>query len=496
MKTQIISLDSHDDLVSVRDKLAWAKTPRILLVWPPRGRVGLRPLDLRLLQRHAASLGAQLGLVTRSEEMIQSAREIGIPVFRTAAEAQRSPWPAPRQRFVPSSRPRHANLRLLREQVRLSEAAWRRKPLARLFFFALGVMAALIVAALFVPGAEVTLPMSSQIQSVELPLAAGAQVTSASLSGMLPTDTVSLTLEGSESMPASGVIALPQTKARGVVTFRNLTPNAIQLPAGTIVQTLDPTPVRFQTTRAGEIPSGIDGKLDLPVEALLPGKSSNVAAGAIRAVVGNLGPSLAVSNAQALEGGGDLSTRGPSSFDRWRARDLLLASLERQALSALEEMADGLLLPNTLTEEVAEETYLPPPGQPGDRLTVSMRVEFRAEFIRRSDLEYLGNTVLDADLQDGQASLPGSLRWEALSEPVSAQDGLTRLRVRLSRRVWRRISPIQVVQLVQGQKPALAEQRLQSRFAFTTRPQIRLWPSWWPWLPITPTRIQVAFEFP
>ena len=57
MKTQVIHLDPHDDLISIRDRMAWAKTPRILLVWPKRGRVGVRPLDLTLLRRHAEKTG-------------------------------------------------------------------------------------------------------------------------------------------------------------------------------------------------------------------------------------------------------------------------------------------------------------------------------------------------------------------------------------------------------------------------------------------------------
>jgi len=81
MKTQVIHLDPHDDLISIRDRMAWAKTPRILLVWPKRGHVGVRPLDLTLLRRHAEALGAELGIVTRNGEIRAAARELGIPFF-------------------------------------------------------------------------------------------------------------------------------------------------------------------------------------------------------------------------------------------------------------------------------------------------------------------------------------------------------------------------------------------------------------------------------
>jgi hypothetical protein len=53
-------------------------------------------LDLRLLQRHALFLGAQLAIVAPSADIRQSARELGIPIFKTAAIAQRRTWQAKR----------------------------------------------------------------------------------------------------------------------------------------------------------------------------------------------------------------------------------------------------------------------------------------------------------------------------------------------------------------------------------------------------------------
>ena len=65
MKTHVIQLEPHDDVISIRDKMSWAKTGRILLVFPARVRSRFLTLDLRLLQRQAESLGAQLAVVTR-----------------------------------------------------------------------------------------------------------------------------------------------------------------------------------------------------------------------------------------------------------------------------------------------------------------------------------------------------------------------------------------------------------------------------------------------
>jgi hypothetical protein len=496
MKTQIIPLEPHDDLISVRDKLAWAKTPRILLVWPPRGRVDLRPLDLKLLQRHAGGLGAQLGLVTRVDEMVQSAREIGLPVFRTASEAQRAAWPPAREPSLPPRRAPRTDLRASLEQARFREPAWVSHPLARLAFFALGVLAALSIAALFIPLAEIRLPVTSQTQTLNLPIAASPAFQAVSLSGEMPLHTLSLTLEGSQSTPASGIIILPQAKAGGRVTFRNLTSELVPVPAGIILQTLDSPPRRFRVTESGDVPGGLDGTLGLPVEALLPGRQGNVPAGAIQALEGALGLSLTVSNPDALTGGSDLSVRGPSASDHQRAYDLLLAKLTSQAEAALQaETQAGLFLPGALQAVVLEETYLPPAGQPGERLTLSVRVEFTASYVLRSDLEQLGAAVLDASLAPGQAAVPGTLDWEALSAPVTAPDGLSRFQLRLKRRVWQVVPPMQVVQLVQGRRPEAARRNLSS-LVLAAEPEIHLAPAWWPWLPLASNRIQVVFTYP
>src|SRR5512146_3196798 len=98
MTTQIITLESHDDLISVRDRMSWAKTPRILLVWPKYEKVTLRQVDLKVLQRHAAALGAQLGLVTRRRQVRVEAESLHIPVFESTGPAQKLAWPKPRRR--------------------------------------------------------------------------------------------------------------------------------------------------------------------------------------------------------------------------------------------------------------------------------------------------------------------------------------------------------------------------------------------------------------
>ena len=186
MKTQIITLESHDDLISVRDKLSWAKTPRILLVWPKYEKVTLRLLDLKVLQRHADSLGSQLGLVTRRLNVRRDAESLGIPVFDSTTLAQKSAWHEfpPRSQRIPKV-PRR-DLRAVRDSVREKEAPWRTSLLGRMLVFTVGVIAFVTVAGIFVPRAAVTLYPESQLQSTVIPVAAGESFESVSITGNVP----------------------------------------------------------------------------------------------------------------------------------------------------------------------------------------------------------------------------------------------------------------------------------------------------------------------
>src|SRR5262245_4564800 len=167
VKTQIITLESHDDLISVRDRMSWAKTPRILLVWPKFENVSLRHVDLKVLQRHAASLGAQLGLVTRTQRVRADAEALGLPVFESAGEAQRVAWPKVRRRRWPH-RPPAKNLREKRERAVVKEEAWRAHPVTRVAAFAVGVLSVLMVVALFIPRVQVVLKPVAKTQSLNI----------------------------------------------------------------------------------------------------------------------------------------------------------------------------------------------------------------------------------------------------------------------------------------------------------------------------------------
>ena len=147
-------------------------------MWPKYEKVTLRLLDLKVLQRHADSLGAHLGLVTRRMNVRRDAESLGIPVFKSTSAAQKNPWPnsVPRTQRIPKT-PRR-DLRVLRDSIHEVEPAWRTSLLGRILAFTAGVMAIFAMAGIFVPQAVVTLLPESQTQSIIIPARASSSIES------------------------------------------------------------------------------------------------------------------------------------------------------------------------------------------------------------------------------------------------------------------------------------------------------------------------------
>jgi hypothetical protein len=498
MKTQLIPLESHDDLISVRDRMSWAKTPRILLVWPKKSeRIALRPLDLKVLQRHAVSLGAQLGLVVRHRNVRREAQALGIPVFNSTGEAQRNPWP---ERGVREKREWHGpsqNLRALRKQIRAGEGAWRSHPVVRIGFFALGVLAVLAMASLFIPHAQIILAAETKAQTVTLPVQADPSMNAVFITGSIPSRELRVIVEDSLEALATGEVPVPQTKAEGMVTFRNLTEDEVSIPIGTVLTSTGLPGVRFLTLEHSKLDSGLKATVDIPVEAESAGAAGNVDTETILAIEGNLGLLVTVTNEEPTTGGRDRMADAATERDLARLREDLLEELEKQALEEMETMlgsGDQIFTDTLDVEQVLEESYEPPLGQPGRKVTLTMRVEFTASYAAGEDLTKLAITVLNASQPEGYAATGEPLSFETLNESRTDNDGVTRWVMRASRQLEKHVDAGKIIPLVQGRSMALATFQLEDTLNLPYSPEIQLTPDWWPWLPLIPFNITVETQ--
>ncbi len=493
MKTQIITLESHDDLISVRDKLSWAKTPRILLVWPKYEKVTLRLLDLKVLQRHADSLGSQLGLVTRRLNVRRDAESLGIPVFDSTTLAQKSAWHEfpPRSQRIPKV-PRR-DLRAVRDSVREKEAPWRTSLLGRMLVFTVGVIAFVTVAGIFVPRAAVTLYPESQLQSTVIPVAAGESFESVSITGNVPSRLLSVVVSAEQSLAVQSEIEVPRTKAQGIARFTNLSQGEVNVPAGTVLSTALDSPVSFVTLNDTLLAPGVDEFVEVPIEALQPGASGNVAANTISIVEGTLGLSISVTNPNLTRGGTNSALTGATDADRAELRNVLMDNLRRDAEVRFRSQistADLLLLDTFEITQIIEETYTPPAGQAGKSLQLKMQVEFSARYVSYEDLNQLSNSTLDSSITDGFVP-SGLVRFELLTLPSTDTSGITHFELAVSRTLLHDINKFQVFSLLRGHSPDHVKPALTQTLSLRQEAEIAISPSWWPWMPLIPFNISI-----
>ncbi len=497
MKTQIITLENHDDLISVRDRMSWAKSPRILLVWPKFEKITLRPVDLKVLQQHARYLGADLGLVTHRTHVRRDAESFGIPVFGTTAEAQREPWPVHQPAVHHEHQELRPDLRGMQEQVRIKEATWRSNSFVRITFFALGVMAVLSVAALFLPRAIVKLTPVSQVQTISIPISAGPDITSVFITGSVPAHQTSVVVEDTQTITITSQGSIPQDKAEGVARFRNLTQSDLTIPAGTVVYTTGTPSIRFLTVNTTHLSAGPTHFVEVPIIAAMPGTSGNVEAGAIQAIDSSLSLSCAVTNPDPTSGGTDLTATSAVDVDRQHLHDAVMADIAKQARQQIANSIEpkDLLLLNTLKAgQPLNEAYDPPAGQPGQTLTLIMQVPYSAQYIASADLTLLAQTVLDGSVPAGFVVQPDTLTYLALDKPIMDDSGISHFNLQTGRIIEHQIDPFQAINLIRGLSLLDAKQALQKNIPLEKPAEVDLQPAWWPWMPLVPFGITVQVQ--
>lgn len=328
-----------------------------------------------------------------------------------------------------------------------------------------------------------------------MPVYASPSVDGVYITGRIPARQIAVRLSGREEMISTGVVPLPQTEARGVVTFRNLTDETVFIPAGTVVASVSTdVSVQFVTIEDVELPPGADETVDAAVQGVEAGAAGNVQAGAMRIVKGDLGLRVAVTNNEPLKGGRNRLADIASPADREHLRENLLKRLEIEALKDMRarlEKGDQLFFDTLFVAQVLEESFDPPPGQPGRYLSLSMQVEFSANYAAGNDLIELADLVLNSSLDPGFTPAVEEYDFEQVGSRLTGEDGVTRWVVRVRRVLVKQLDRLYAARLALGRSPRNAAQRIFENLPLSVKPEILLLPEWWPWLPLLPFNIMV-----
>lgn len=497
MKTHVVQLERDDDIVSARDKMQWSKAPRILVVWPRRGRVLTRELDIILLKRQSQKLGAQLAFVTVDDDVLLYAGELGIPCYTSVSSAQRNIWKTSRREAALADRPRRkASLGELRERlVQLRKPAEQAAAL-RIGAFAVGVIAVLALGTFLLPGATVVVRPEAGVQTVQLTVQASPDVSAPTLAGVVPVYETTVIVEGQDQILASGALKLSDTTASGEVVFTNLTDEKFTVDEGTVVLTTGEPAVRFRTLEQVNVLAGEENAATVRVEAVIPGAGGNVPEETILAVEGEAGLALRVSNPAPTSGGEDRNVPTPTEQDLRRVNDRLLDTLRESAVLDIDRMLGdtGILIVDSLeVVDTVSQRQEPQLGEPGDVLTLTMQVEYVAQYIDTNDLQRVALLAMDAGLEAGVALVEGTMVIADVYQ-VSAGETVSEwqvVAVRSTHPAWQREA---VVRSLMGARPDEVDAILAKDFDLAAPSVVRIQPTWWPRLPYLPLRIQLEVE--
>jgi hypothetical protein len=496
MKTQIIQLHKNDDHISVRDKMSWSQTGRILLVWPHTGQILNRRLDLLLVRRQAEKMGAQLAFVTNDSDVRFFAEQIRIPVFDNLRQAQKSHWRIDRREKISLDRdPPFSRLDEMYKLLHRKTGGWEEYPLTRLIGFGVSVVALFTLGIFILPAATVYLNPQVKTQSMTFSLTANPFITSINLStGSLPTYYQEVIVEGSEIASSSGTVIIPDKAAIGGLRFMNISDHDIRIPSGTIVTTRGNDPIRFISSPLFEATIKPGETAVLTARSIKPGTSGNLPANSLVAIEGDLGLDLTVTNPYATHGGANGLVPSPTNQDVRVLHEHLLGKLEQAALVNLQTMLptdDTLITPTLKIIEIINESATPAVGGPGMQLRDSMRIRFQAQVVAGNDLLSLVTPILDANTPTDWSPILTTLVLDHLSLPTIGEDGNAHWSLLARRTIQADIKTNQAIHLINGLSIQQSISLLKQWLPLASEAQIILSPEWWPSLPFLPMRIHV-----
>jgi hypothetical protein len=470
-----------------------------LLVWPQRGRVLARRIDLLLLQRHAHRLGAQLALITIDPVVSGHARDLGLPIFASVEASRGRRW-----------RGRPARIRIDRRQPTLDRASLRRPeraggsewlalfpwlPLAlKIILFGLGLGGIAMLALATLPSATVTISPAAQPISATVAIVADPAAT-ALVSDTVPARRVRVEVETTGLTATTGLTQIPSEPAAGTVVFTSLDGVVGAIPAGTGLRTTSGNPVRFRTLQTVKLDNHIGATASAEVQAIDLGPVGNVAPGQINAIDGPLGLALAATNPALMTGGARSQKRSVSAADEARLRDQLSQQLKSDALAAINsQLAPDEFLATesvTNTQQVAE-TYNLAVGEQAEAVQLTLRLAFTGLAINDNQARVVALATLVKQVPRGHTLLASSNRFTREADTHIASDGSVHFSVSASGVAVPVIDPERVRALITGLAVAQAQLRLARALPLSVLPIIVVQPGWYPGLPWMPFRITVV----
>lgn len=494
MKTAILKVEIYDDTASIRDKITWCKSERILLVIPKQKKTFPARVELEIIERCANENGAQLAIVTRNSITREFAESLGIRVFPSVTDAEGGDWGNRElnQRDVKPLKGKDAILEM-RDEIPDNSSDRSFNQVIKLSLLVILCFLVLYLAVFALPSATVILYPESETQQLALDLHATTKVDQINITGLIPAERQTIMLTEQKTGLSTGTVPVGKDKATGEVSLKNLTQDTVNLPTGTVFSTGSEEAIRFIAADEVQIPPGEEA-VRLPVEAILPGEEGNVQAAQIRIIEGTYGSLLEVTNEEPFTGGTAQNLPAPTSHDYEVLRLELLADLEEQALTSSEPDTSGGLMPITESlelEEVTREEQANPPGVASDTLTLTITARYSFLYYDPAQVTELAKKVLDI-AKPKQYHIAGTdIFISSIGEVTIAGSGEAEWTVKIAQQIIKDYPSESLKKMIKGKKITEAVRILNEEVPQYRSAEVIPFIKWWPNLPFMVNQIQI-----
>lgn len=511
---EYLQLEADDDVTTVRDRLAFLRGKRVLLIWPEQGTPLQRKLDLVLIQREAVRRAVRLAIVTHNDDVIHHAQELNISTFETIKAGERGKWKRGSTRVFLNriQRPEEIDpddLMPYASRVRTPAQSIRRLAFNMITrTLTLGILGGVVVAIAFlvIPSAQVVImPELTQLtSSVSITADPTREQSNVDVeNAIMPATLLRVEVEERATLPTTGILQLETVPATGRVTFINRSQETVEIPAGSLVSTSAGTPIVFRTLSSITLDSNDGQQAETTVEAIpeSSGLVGNVDAGLINTLIGPLADLVEVRNLVPTTGGEEDSLRTVTQEDHERLIAVLRQQLQERAFRELEPRITGqqLIIPETVN--IAEErndwmTFNYAVGDAAENLTLTMRARVEVTAVDLQIAQQIAYARLSAQIPAGQVIQPNTIQYALEGISQITTNGRVSFNLNASGVVGVAVNAGAIQQQLASLNTETALLWLQSTIPLAegTTPTITVSPEWLPILPILSQRIQVRID--
>lgn len=510
-RPHLIQLDPNEDVNAVRDRLSFVRGERVLLVWPEKGTVLTRKLDLVLLQREAMRRAIRMAFVTHDPQVIQHAAELNISTFETIGDSDRKRWKRGRSKVFthryhkPEGEPDPDDLQDAASRVKNADQETPLRDTLTRVILAIALLLAFGGAGyVLIPSATVTIQPARSIEETTLAITAHPDLTDIDIDNTaIPMTRLRVESVQSGTVETTGSVALSDTRAIGSVVFINRTNTPITIPASTAISTSAGTPIQFRTLQEAELEAGIGLQVEVPIEALqdFAGTIGNVESGQINTVIGPLAESIDVRNVNPTNGGESRTASAVSQSDRDRLEATVRQQIQAQAFDEMQPLLTSTQFVILETIRISEErddrkTFSANVGDTADTLSLTMRALVEATAVDEQFGRQIAFAQLSSIIPRGRVILPETVDYQRGSVSDIAPDGSVTFDMTVSAMVIEPLDDNALRNRIANQRPADALTYMMNDIDLqpNTVPSIRLSPAWMRRLPVLPLRITIETE--